>query len=90
MDGQRATRFRLQYQTRGGEQREGFYWQNAAGVHVEDRFTVRDPEGRARQVELELKNLRVVAQPAALFELPADYRVMPVDATGILRDLLGI
>lgn len=87
--GQRATRYRLQYQTRGGDTREGFYWQNAAGVHVKSSFSVLDPDGKTRRVELELRNLRVGPQPAELFEVPADYRVMPIDASGILRDLLG-
>ena len=87
--GQRATKYRLQYQTRGGAKREGFYWQNAAGVHVKSRFAVQDPDGKTRQVELELRNLRVGPQAAELFEVPQDYRVMQVDASGILRDLLG-
>jgi hypothetical protein len=87
--GQKAVKYQLQYRTRSGDTREGFYWQNAAGVHVKSRFAVQDPDGRTRQVELELKNLKVGPQPATVFEVPAEYRVMQVDATGILRDLLG-
>jgi hypothetical protein len=87
--GQKTTRYRLHYQTRGGDPGEGDYWQNADGVHVKSRFAVVDPQGRTRQVELELRDLRVGPQPAELFEVPAEYRVMPIDAGGIVRDLLG-
>lgn len=88
--GQRTTRYRLRYETRSGERREGQYWQNAAGVHVRSRFAVPDPDGKLRQVELELRDLRVGAQAAELFEVPTDYRVIQVDASAILRSVLGI
>lgn len=87
--GHKAVKYRLRYQTRGGAPGEGVYWQNAAGVHVKSRFAVQDPDGRTRQVELELKDLRVGPQPPELFEVPADYRVMQIDASDIVRLLLG-
>ena len=87
--GQPATRYRLRYRTRGGADGEGEYWQNAAGVHVRSRFSVVDPEGRTRHVELELADLRVVPQDESLFEPPADYSVIRVDAGALLRELLG-
>jgi hypothetical protein len=88
--GQRTTRYRVQYRTRSGESREGQYWQNAAGVHVKSRFAVPDADGKLRQVELELRDLRVREQPAELFEVPGDYGVIQVDASAILRGVLGI
>ena len=88
--GQPTTRYRVKYQTQGGEQREGQYWQNAAGVHVKSRFAVPDVDGKLRQVELELRDLRVREQPAELFEVPGDYGVIQVDASAILRGVLGI
>lgn len=87
--GQRAVKHRLRFETRDGESFEGFYWQNAAGVHVKSLFPVRDQDGRLRQVELELRELRVAPQPDALFELPADYQVVPLDAGEIVRLILG-
>jgi hypothetical protein len=87
--GQTTVKYRVRFLARDGEQREGFYWQNAAGVHVKTRFALRDDQGQVRQVELELKELKVGPQAASLFEVPKDYRVIEVDA-GMVRDLLGL
>lgn len=84
-----TTRWKILYQTRGGARREGEYWQNAAGVHVKSRFTVTDPEGKARRVELELRDLTVGPQPPEVFEVPDGYKVMPLDTGALIRDVLG-
>ena len=64
-------------------------WQTGAGVHVKSRFGVSDPEGKERRVELELRDLKVGAQPPGVFEVPEGYKVMPLDAGALLRDVLG-
>jgi hypothetical protein len=84
-----TTRWKIVYQTRGGARREGEYWQNGAGVHVKSRFVVSDPEGKERRVELELRDLKVGAQPPGVFEVPDGYKVMPLDTGALLRDVLG-
>ena len=84
-----TTRWKIVYQTRGGARREGEYWQNAAGVHVKSRFSVTDPEGKERRVELELRDLKVGPQPPDVFEVPEGYKVMPLDTGALLRDVLG-
>jgi hypothetical protein len=84
-----ATHWRLSYQTQGGAKHEGEYWQNAAGVHVKSRFSVSDPEGKSRQVELELRDLQVGPQSADLFEVPEGYKVMPLDSGELIRSVLG-
>lgn len=87
--GQSVMKYRARFQTRGGSQHEGFFWQNAAGVHVKSRFPVTDRSGRTRQIELELRDLRVGAQNPALFEVPADYRLIDVDTGALLGELFG-
>lgn len=88
--GRRATRYRVDYLTRAGERRSGEYWQDASGVHLRSRFRVAGPEGRERLVELELRDLRVGPQEPSLFELPAGYPVVPLDATELLRLVPGL
>lgn len=89
LGGESVTRWKILYQTRGGTRREGEYWQNAAGVHVKSRFAVTDPEGKARRVELELRDLKVGPQPPDIFEVPEGYKVMPLDTGELLREVLG-
>jgi hypothetical protein len=88
--GASSTHWKIVYQTRGGDRREGEYWQNAAGVHVKSRFVVSDPEGKERRVELELRDLKVGPQPPDVFEVPEGYEVMPLDTGAVLRDVLGV
>ena len=87
--GNATTHWKIVYQTRGGARRQGEYWQNAAGVHVKSRFVVSDHEGKERRVELELRDLKVGAQPPGVFEVPEGYKVMPLDTGALLRDVLG-
>jgi hypothetical protein len=87
--GQPTVKYRMTFQTADGSRREGFYWENAAGVHLRSRFPYVDRRGELRQIELELRNVRVGAQPMALFELPADLYRIPLDADTLL-DLLGV
>ena len=68
--GQSAMKYRAVFQTRNGGQHQGYFWQNKAGVHVKQQFPVTDRNGRTRQVELELRDLKVGAQDPALFEVP--------------------
>lgn len=89
LGGVAVTRWKILYDTRGGARREGEYWQNAAGVHVKSRFTVTDPGGKARHIELELRDLTVGPQPPEVFEVPEGYQVMPLDTSALIRDVLG-
>ena len=87
--GQSAMKYRAVFQTRNGGQHQGFFWQNKAGVHVKQQFPVTDRNGRTRQVELELRDLKVGAQDPALFEVPEDYRRFDVDTGAVLGELFG-
>ena len=87
--GQSAMKYRAVFQTRNGGQHQGFFWQNKAGVHVKQQFPVTDRNGRTRQVELELRDLKVGAQDPALFEVPGDYRRFDVDTGAVLGELFG-
>ena len=87
--GRSAMKYRAVFQTRGGARHEGHFWQNAAGVHVKSRFPVTDRSGRTRLIELELRELRVGPQQAALFEVPAGYRLIDVDIGSVLGELFG-
>jgi len=86
---QPAVKYRITFRSAGGEQREGFYWENARGVHLRSRFPFVDRNGILRQVEFELRDVRVGAQAAALFDVPADSYRIPLD-TDTLLDLLGL
>lgn len=87
--GQRVTKYRAVFQTRSGARQTGLLWQNAQGVHVKSRFPLVDRSGRERLVELELRELQVGPQPAALFEIPAGYRRIDVDIGAALGELFG-
>ena len=87
--GQSAMKYRALFQTRDGTRHEGHFWQNAAGVHVKERFPVTDRAGRTRLIELELRDLRVGAQQPGLFEVPTGYRLIDVDIGSVLGELFG-
>lgn len=86
--GQRTTKYRARFRSVDGDEREGFYWQNAAGIHLRSRFPLPDRNGALRQVELELRNVQAGPQAASWFEVPEGYFRLPLDA-GTLLDLLG-
>lgn len=87
--GQSAMKYRAVFQTRNGGQHQGYFWQNKAGVHIKQQFPVTDRNGRTRQVELELRDLKVGAQDPALFEVPEDYRRFDIDTGAVLGELFG-
>ena len=89
VSGQSAMKYRAEFQTRDGARHQGFFWQNAAGVHVKSRFPVTDREGRTRQIELELRDLRVGTQDPGLFEVPDGYRQLDIDTGEVLGELFG-
>lgn len=87
--GQSAMKYRALFQTRNGGRHEGYFWQNGAGVHLKSRFPVVDRNGRERLIELELRDLQVGPQDAALFEVPAGYRSIEVDIGSVLGQVFG-
>jgi len=87
--GQSTMKYRAQFQTLGGARHEGFFWQNAAGVHLKSRFPVTDRSGRTRQIELELRDVQIGKQDPSLFEVPADYRRIDIDTGALLAELFG-
>lgn len=87
--GQETMKYRAVFQARNGMRREGYFWQNAAGVHVKSRFPIIDRKGRERIVELELRDLRPGMQPPALFEVPEGYRRIDVDIAAVLGEVFG-
>jgi len=87
--GHSAMKYRAEFQTRDGTRHQGFFWQNAAGVHVKTRFPVTDRDGNTRQIELELRDLKVGAQAPSLFEVPEGYRRVDIDTGEVLGELFG-
>jgi hypothetical protein len=84
VQGQLTTKFRAEFLTRGGTRHEGFYWQNADGVHMRSAFPFIDRSGDVKQVELELRDVQLGDQPASLFELPAGYTRVDLDLPSLL------
>ena len=87
--GQSAMKYRATFQTRSGSTHEGLFWQNKAGVHVKQQFPVTDRNGRTRLIETELRDLKVGAQDAALFEVPEGLRRIDIDTGAVLGELFG-
>jgi len=88
--GQPVVKYRARFETRSGKRQDGYFWQNAAGVHVRSLFPVVDNNGTLREVELELRDLKVGPQAAALFEVPESFRRVPLDGSALLQGLLGM
>lgn len=88
--GQPAVKYRARFETRSGKRQDGYYWQNAAGVHIKSLFPVVDNNGALREVELELRDLKVGPQAASLFEVPDNFRRVPLDGSALLQGLLGM
>jgi len=84
VQGQPAVKHRALFRTRGGTTHEGFYWENADGVHVRSEFTYIDAAGEPKRMELELSNVKVGPQPAHLFEVPDGYRKVDIDLPSLL------
>jgi hypothetical protein len=88
--GQPTVKYRARYETRSGKRQDGYFWESAAGVHLRSRFAFLDNEGALREVELELRDVKVGPQLASLFEVPETYRRVPLDGSALLAGLLGM
>ena len=79
-----VTKFRARFVTQGGTHHEGFYWQNADGVHVRTEFPFIGRDGGEKRIELELRDVELGPQPAYLFELPEGYSKVDLDIASLL------
>ncbi len=84
INGQAAIKYRAQFLTRGGTRHEGFFWENVDGVHVRSEFPFIGRDGTEKRVELEVRDVQLGPQPAALFEVPTGFTRIEIDLASLL------
>ncbi len=84
--GQRATKYKIEHHGSDGSALNGFVWLTADGIPMRLTGTYTSTHGKPIDATLELSNLKLGPQPAALFELPQGMQKLPPEA---LEPLLG-
>jgi len=72
--GLHATRKRLSGRDADGSPLEGTVWVSDEGIVLRAENDIVDESGKHHRLDMELKNLRIGPQNAALFEVPAGYK----------------
>ncbi len=74
VDGHAATKYRMSTRDKSVQ---GFIWLTKENIPIRMDMTATTPKGQKQQTKIMLKNLKLGALPAALFEVPASYVKMP-------------
>lgn len=76
LDGYKVDKYKSIVEDADGVRGEGYYWVTDDGIALKmDVDLIRD--GKKEHMVMQLKQLRIGAQPASLFEVPAGYQAMP-------------
>ena len=74
VEGHAATKYQMSTQDKTTQ---GFVWLTKENIPVRMDMITVTPKGQKQQTKIMLKNLKLGAQPAALFEVPGGYMKMP-------------
>lgn len=74
VEGYATTKYQMTTQDKSTK---GFIWLTKENIPIRVDMTTATPRGQMQQTKIVLKNLKLGAQPAALFEVPASYVKMP-------------
>jgi curli biogenesis system outer membrane secretion channel CsgG len=81
VNGISATKSKVVMQSANGERMTGFFWNSREDIVVKMDISADDSKSKTR-VKMELSNLKVGKQDAALFEIPPDYAKMEMPSFG--------
>lgn len=91
VSGHDAVKYRAVFRDSQGRTSSGYFWiTEEHGIPIRTEMTQQTASGE-QPLRMELTDLRVAAQPASLFEVPADYQVLPggMPATGSMGGMSG-
>lgn len=84
LDGHKVDKYKTIVEDADGGRGEGYYWITEDGIPLKMEMDLIQ-DGNKQHMVTELKKLKIGAQPAALFEVPAGYSAMP----SIDKDMLS-
>ncbi len=84
LDGHKVDKYRTIVEDADGGRGEGYYWITQDGIPLKMEMDLIQ-DGKKQHMVTELKKLKIGAQPATLFEVPAGYSAMP----SIDKDMLS-
>jgi hypothetical protein len=86
VSGVRTTKYRVEHTARDGTSVDGWMWTSREGIVMKLDGTVRPRSGKPTPFSMQLSNVRVGPQDAAMFDLPQGFVKLPSNA---LQPLLG-
>lgn len=72
-----------------GEDVTAYYWITDSGLMAKTEYEGIDASGKREKVVMELRELKIGAQPASLFEPPADYQPFQLNFSQEMKDMFS-